>query len=376
MCVIILRPENKVLSTTVLLSCMHDNPHGWGMMYALNGRVHTLRGLEDSEFWSAYMTIPASVTLAIHFRIKTHGKINIANTHPFPVLPASEGYLSDIWLMHNGIFRIEETDPSMSDTWHFVQHLLKPVLVEAPVLLHNAAFQGMLEDSVDSSRVLLLDGSGTFVLLNSKSWTEEEGCLFSNNHSLYADTYYKPTKKKKSALILPPWGNAQTGDGVIMETADESVDWATDWCTHIMGLNEDEVFELICDKFDTMFSLLKFLAEDVLSESYYNSYPQQMVRELIHAVAENTFDDTYEDDDGINEYDLMEGTRFQTRPVGAGTVKAKPVEAVGSALPWPGSSMEDQATAYRRWDEDMKQWRNPATGAYEFGEYDSPKPRR
>ncbi|MGG5812596.1 hypothetical protein [Falsiroseomonas sp. CW058] len=185
MCVIIFRPAtDHSLTEEHLFNCFSNNSDGWGIMYAQDGRVMTLRGMSWAGFADAYKTL-GDINLGIHFRIRTHGNIDLRNTHPYKVLSAEEdGH--DLWLMHNGTIRIEQEDQTLSDTWHYCQNELRPILLRAPGLHTEEAFRRHMEERVGYSKLLLLDGEGNFFAVGEHKGKHILGCWFSNDHSHHA----------------------------------------------------------------------------------------------------------------------------------------------------------------------------------------------
>lgn len=182
MCVIIHRPaEGHQLTLETLRNCWDTNSHGWGIMFADQGVVHTDRGMDWPSFEAAYARLDGK-ELGIHFRIRTHGATNVENTHPFQVLDPEWG-AGDVWLMHNGIIKTDEVDKGYSDTWHYARYELAPILYEAPGLLKVEPFLRHLEDRVGYSKLLILDGDGQFTTIGAHKGKELFGCWFSNEHS-------------------------------------------------------------------------------------------------------------------------------------------------------------------------------------------------
>jgi hypothetical protein len=111
--------------------------------------------------------------------MRTHGEIDLENCHPYEVVPG------EIALMHNGILRTgNDADKTKSDTWHFIQDYLRPLLERDPELMYQEAFQKMLEDFIGSSnKFVLLDRFGGMVEVNYSSGYTWRGMWMSN---LYA----------------------------------------------------------------------------------------------------------------------------------------------------------------------------------------------
>jgi len=120
MCIAIYKPEGKVISKDTLLECYDGNPDGAGFMYAQNKKLHIEKGFFSFDsFYEAYKLHEQKQTV-IHFRIKTHGKIDTTNCHPFAVN-------SSIGFVHNGIIT-GFGDANHSDTIGFNNNILQPLV--------------------------------------------------------------------------------------------------------------------------------------------------------------------------------------------------------------------------------------------------------
>lgn len=182
MCVIIHKPKTAEFPERNLRACWDKNPDGWGIMFADEGRVHTFKDMDNSKFLDHFKAL-SNFDLGIHFRIKTHGLKNEANLHPFKVLDFEKDGV-DLFMMHNGVLRdYEEVDREMSDTWHFANFVLYPLLKENPDLLQKDTFKKWMGSAISGSKLLFLDGKGKFTTVNQSQGTEAFGCWLSNSHS-------------------------------------------------------------------------------------------------------------------------------------------------------------------------------------------------
>ena len=83
MCIAIYKPEGKIISKATLQECYDSNPDGAGFMYNQSKKLHIEKGFFSFDsFYDAYKK-HENKQAVIHFRIKTHGKIDTANCHPF-----------------------------------------------------------------------------------------------------------------------------------------------------------------------------------------------------------------------------------------------------------------------------------------------------
>jgi hypothetical protein len=118
MCLIIVKPAGIDVSKQLIASALSYNPDGIGIMYH-DGKIPVIRRYLTNKTLHSELLALNDYQVAIHFRQATHGRVDMANCHPFE-LPHSHG-----WLMHNGIISIRQSDKTKSDTWHFVQTIGK-----------------------------------------------------------------------------------------------------------------------------------------------------------------------------------------------------------------------------------------------------------
>lgn len=190
MCVIIHKPKDRHLSYRTLRRAYRANPHGWGLC-ALDddGNMVVERGLGAIGELIAAFKKHESKEVVIHCRIKTHGEINLENTHPFVVN-------DDMWLFHNGRL-LESTvpirDKAMSDTWHYAEKL-RATLETSPLLGEFPQFK--LIDSIEkdvgySNKIVLVSRKLGVLIANRKAGEEKEGVWFSNTSAFRDSKLYK-----------------------------------------------------------------------------------------------------------------------------------------------------------------------------------------
>jgi gamma-glutamylcyclotransferase (GGCT)/AIG2-like uncharacterized protein YtfP len=90
MCVIIIKQNDKQMSSSILKTASKINPHGLGVVFLDN---YEMKKFKSSE----YKVLKTKRPFIAHFRFKTKGVVSKANTHPFVC-----GNNTDELLMHNG----------------------------------------------------------------------------------------------------------------------------------------------------------------------------------------------------------------------------------------------------------------------------------
>lgn len=137
---------------------VNSNAHGLGIMFIENDRiqVHRTVGNEADKFalYNKFKDLPY---YAMHARWKTHGEINIENCHPYKVLSIDDGDPVDMYMMHNGVIsNAPDVDKKMSDTWNFVESIIKPIAKVNPDLIwENEGIQTLIDDFIGRGSKLL-----------------------------------------------------------------------------------------------------------------------------------------------------------------------------------------------------------------------------
>src|SRR5690606_12732950 len=161
MCLIVHKPADKVVPFDIIDAAFRNNSDGFGIMAAAgNGRVEVRKILptttdECVRLYDEY----AKRELGLHWRMRTHGAIDIAQCHPYQVLNY-EDHGRDVWLMHNGVMSdVPCYDKNKSDTAHFVELMLKPMLLTFEDALESAQFKEWIGSVIGAgNKLLVLDG--------------------------------------------------------------------------------------------------------------------------------------------------------------------------------------------------------------------------
>lgn len=213
MCVILQAPKGVTPKDDMLEAAYANNADGFGIFFPTKGgKVHAHKILPKTfddvlKVWKQYKD--ERVPKGIHFRLKTKGSIEKANSHPFRVLSKSQ-HGREVWLMHNGtITNAPAKVEDRSDTWHFVNYLLRPILAANPELVEDENFHKMMSDMVGRDRLLLLDGqTGTFTKINPTcaGGHEKDNIWISNSYGLRDKTATKNTPVHNTYSYNRPYG--------------------------------------------------------------------------------------------------------------------------------------------------------------------------
>ena len=180
-------------------------------MFANNGDLVIKKIIPKSakDFIKFYRSDIQGRDCAFHLRMRTHGNIDLANCHPYEVLNRAEHGI-DLWLMHNGILSTgNKANEKMSDTWHYINDYLKPMLAGNPDFAFHPAFKALVSDHIGgSNKFVLMDNEGRQVVINEDAGVYWGGLWLSNTYAWSASGSagkHKVNRKKaiKQAKELP-----------------------------------------------------------------------------------------------------------------------------------------------------------------------------
>ncbi len=207
MCIIAAKPAGLTIPDETLRRCFNANPDGAGFVVNLGRKgLLTKKGFfKFDEFLDAYKSYEKKAAV-IHFRIKTHGAKNAEMCHPFHVT-------DDLWVAHNGIINIDTAaDPTKSDTWHFVESVLKPELEHDPEAINRPSFQFMLASAIDRSKLAFLNTKSEIAIINKDYGEMHEGVWYSNGGYKEHRGFYScdPRTSSYSGGSGKSWSTAST----------------------------------------------------------------------------------------------------------------------------------------------------------------------
>jgi len=190
MCLIAYKPAGIEFPSRLLLSTFARNRDGFGIMLSNEDDTIYLNKVQPTSSSEIEKMLPAfkDRNAAFHWRMKTHGHIDLENVHPYQILSKDEHGL-DMYMMHNGVLScVNEVDSSKSDTWHFIEAFLRPLLAKDPDLVYDEKFQNILGDMIGTNNKFLIMRGDTKepIIINRTSGTSAEkygGCWLSNTYA-------------------------------------------------------------------------------------------------------------------------------------------------------------------------------------------------
>jgi glutamine amidotransferase len=180
MCLAIYKPASTKPDKEAYRNGFENNTHGAGFAAAVNGGLVIGKGFfKFKEFWRAFKPY-ADCPALIHFRLATHGKKDTDNCHPFSIT-------DNLAMIHNGVLPIcTKDDETKSDTWHFVEKILKPLHELDPEFYQHQAISFLGRCAISGSKFVFLRSDGDFGI-----WNEEDGKWESDGH-WYSNSGYQP----------------------------------------------------------------------------------------------------------------------------------------------------------------------------------------
>jgi hypothetical protein len=179
MCILIHHNPTTQFSIDHIQDFYSHNSDGFGAIVHRPEGVKVIKTIGAlDEIFELYTNEVKGHEAIIHFRMKTHGDIDLINCHPYQVT-------DDIWMAHNGILNTgNQADVTKSDTWHYIQDYLRPMLSAHPELLHEPAFQKLVSSHIGySNKFGFMDRGGKVVIINRQSGVDHLDAWLSNTYA-------------------------------------------------------------------------------------------------------------------------------------------------------------------------------------------------
>jgi hypothetical protein len=161
------------------------NPDGIGAMYVQDGQLVIKKQLFKSvdELVTFFEDNIDGRDCAFHFRMKTHGNIDLENCHPYQVCSMEEDGL-DMWMMHNGILHTgNKADVTKSDTWHYIRDYIRPLIKFNPDVVFEPFFADIIGEHIGSNRFVFMDNTGRIAVVNEDQGVYWGGRWMSNTYA-------------------------------------------------------------------------------------------------------------------------------------------------------------------------------------------------
>ena len=177
MCIAILVLAGQRLTRAEMWESSKNNPHGMGLAFVANKKVHVLKSLIFEEFYTKYNELvdqnPTS-NFMVHFRYNTKGFVSLQNCHPFAIDSCSA-------MMHNG--HIKAVTPGEGESDSFA--LNRDILQQLPKKWQeNGAICELIDEYIGESKVVVLNSDNSYSFFNEKlgaaHWNKDKTIWYSN----------------------------------------------------------------------------------------------------------------------------------------------------------------------------------------------------
>jgi len=194
MCLLIHHRADTVFPKSFLADVYEKNSDGFGAMVSVNGSISVVKSLAKlDDIYQIYNEMIVGREAVMHFRMRTHGEIDIDNCHPYEVTP-------DLYMAHNGVLSTgNAADPKKSDTWHYINNFIKPLLEKDPDLIFRPQFQAMIGAHIGpSNKFGFMNKAGRVAIINRSSGVDHLDAWLSNTYAWtpskfgYYSKYYTP----------------------------------------------------------------------------------------------------------------------------------------------------------------------------------------
>ncbi len=181
MCIIVYLPAGAGMDRKTLQTCWDANPDGAGYMFARDGKLIIRKGFMDFEkFWRSFdkadRTAGAKTNFVLHFRIASHGKVNLENCHPHRIRKS-------LAVAHNGIIDCvgAKANGKDSDTVLYVRKILRKL---PDGFLRSKGIRNLIHLTIDWSKLAFMDATGRVTLIGEETGVWDDGAWFSNDSYL------------------------------------------------------------------------------------------------------------------------------------------------------------------------------------------------
>ena len=216
MCILIKHSAQTSFSDALLRDFFTHNPDGFGIMYGDGKKLHVTKTMGSvEEVIQLYRDIAEGRDCVIHYRMRTHGNTDLDNCHPYRVT-------DDLWMAHNGVLATgNKSDPTKSDTWHFIENIIKPIAEADIDLIFDADWQAMIGTMIGTNnKFAFAHSDGRIAVINEKSGINYANAWLSNTYAWSAEQFGAVSYAKSYSYPYGSRHNWMTGDD--FETGYES----------------------------------------------------------------------------------------------------------------------------------------------------------
>lgn len=237
MCLAIYKPSKVLPDWEALEEGFRSNSHGAGFAVIENGRAEIHKGyFKFADFEKAFRK-HADKQALIHFRLATHGTRDAAMCHPFTVT-------EETVMIHNGVLPIDTSeDKQKSDTWHYVEYVLKPLAERDRDFYSDGSIKFLGEAAISGSKFVFLRSDGDWCIWNDSDGHWNGDTWYSNRS--YENRLVFARWPKKELPPIEPYVDA--GESRYYEQLSKSDQWNYEDCLEA-GFDAAELDEYIANE--------------------------------------------------------------------------------------------------------------------------------
>ena len=198
MCIIVYKPRGiDPPKDRILKNCYYNNEDGTGIAIQRDEKITISKFMEKDPFFTyAKQNVRKEDNVIYHFRIATHGSIELKNNHPFIITKDwqemnEEGSVTTKNILaHNGIITNLVDNHKVSDS-----KILARLLADKDIndnLFKSKGIKKLIKIVIDTDRLIVMNKSGRAFLLGD--FEKDKGIYYSNFTFRYRKTwqYYYP----------------------------------------------------------------------------------------------------------------------------------------------------------------------------------------
>jgi hypothetical protein len=210
MCLLFWKPADVTFEDAWLTDFYTRNQDGYGVMYFEDGKVVYEKAIGKVQDWIKFFRSHEHREACFHLRMRTHGNIDMENTHPYVVrgFDKFDENETPMLLMHNGVLHTDNSrDKTKSDTWHYIRDYIRPLIANDPLMVHEPYFQDVIGKHIGSNRFAMLDRTGKFVIINKQQGVTWRNVWFSNTYAWSATKAMPPKHQSYVSDYRGSFGN-------------------------------------------------------------------------------------------------------------------------------------------------------------------------